>query len=63
MKTINIDIVRLTGILQQVKTIRFAYVFGSQVKNKMHFGSDLDIAVYFDTEKLKSRLGKLLKRF
>ena len=60
MKTNNIDIVRLTGILQQVKTIRFAYVFGSQVKNKMHFGSDLDIAVYFDNEPGLLDIGQLV---
>ncbi|MEW6506943.1 MAG: nucleotidyltransferase domain-containing protein [Bacteroidota bacterium] len=30
--------------------VNFVYVFGSQVKDKIRFGSDLDIAVFFTSE-------------
>ena len=41
---------RIINILKGYANIKFAYLFGSQVKNQTRFGSDLDIAVYFEEE-------------
>jgi predicted nucleotidyltransferase len=41
---------KINKILIQKENIRFAYLFGSQVKNQTRFGSDLDIALYFEKE-------------
>ena len=53
-------------LLNQIKTaladeknIVFAYLFGSMVKNKSRYGSDLDIAVYFRTLPDLNEIGKL----
>ena len=40
----------LTAILKRDKNIQLAYLFGSFVKKKNRFGSDLDIAIYFKQE-------------
>ncbi len=45
-----IDKNRISKILMGYENIRFAYIFGSQAKNHPRFGSDLDIAVYFEKE-------------
>jgi len=51
---------KLVEVLQQVKSIRFAYIFGSQVKDKIRFGSDLDIALYFKNEPQLLDIGMLV---
>ena len=50
---------KITDILMQNENIRFAYIFGSQVKNQTRFGSDLDIAVYFEKEPGLDNIGTL----
>ncbi len=39
---------KITEVLQNSGNIQFAYLVGSLAKNKARFGSDLDIAVYFE---------------
>ncbi len=39
---------KMTEVLQNSGNIQFAYLVGSIAKNKARFGSDLDIAVYFE---------------
>jgi len=51
---------KITVILQQAGNILFAYLFGSQVKNKTRFGSDLDIAIYFEREAQLLEIGTLV---
>jgi uncharacterized protein len=41
---------KIAETLKQMPNIQFAYAFGSRVKGTPHFGSDLDIALYFDKE-------------
>ena len=53
------NIERITNILMLNENIRFAYIFGSQVKNQRRFGSDLDIAVYFEKEPELDDIGTL----
>lgn len=55
MEYIN-DIVK---ILSNNKNIIFAYLFGSRIKNKIRFGSDLDLAIYFTTEPDILEIGEL----
>jgi predicted nucleotidyltransferase len=51
---------KIIEILQQTQNIRFAYLFGSRIKNKIRFGSDLDIAIYFDQEPQLLEIGSLV---
>ena len=51
---------RITEILKRDDNIRFAYIFGSQVKSQTRLGSDLDIGVYFEREPDLNDLGILL---
>lgn len=37
-------------VFESDDNVNFVYVFGSQVKNKIRFGSDFDIAVFFNSE-------------
>jgi predicted nucleotidyltransferase len=39
---------RISDLLQQRNEVIFAYVFGSRLNKKTRYGSDLDIAVYFN---------------
>lgn len=48
MDSINKE--KIIDILLERNNIRFAYLFGSQVKNQTRFGSDLDIALFFEYE-------------
>jgi predicted nucleotidyltransferase len=51
---------KITKILKQTQYVQFAYFFGSRVKNKTRFGSDLDIALYFDKEPELLNIGELV---
>ncbi|MFN3396472.1 MAG: type VII toxin-antitoxin system MntA family adenylyltransferase antitoxin [Thermodesulfovibrionales bacterium] len=44
---------RIHQVLEKNKFIIFAYLFGSRAKGLEGWGSDWDIAVYFDTKALK----------
>lgn len=47
-------------ILKKDSNILFAYLFGSKVKRSSRFGSDLDIAVYFQDEPEILEIGALV---
>jgi len=47
-------------ILKKDSNIIFAYLFGSKVKRSSRFGSDLDIAVYFQDEPEILEIGALV---
>jgi len=49
----------ISEIIKENNNISFAYLFGSRVNNNIRFGSDLDIAVYFDNEPSLDEIGKL----
>lgn len=51
---------KIIEVLRQNENIIFAYLFGSQVKNKTRFGSDLDIALYFVNEPELTDIGTLV---
>lgn len=55
MENIN----KITGLLKQTQYITFAYIFGSRVRNQARFGSDLDVALYFDREPDLMEIGML----
>jgi len=50
----------LTAILERDKNIQLVYLFGSFVKKKNRFGSDLDIAIYFKQEPDVLAIGALV---
>ena len=50
---------KLKFIFENESNIVFAYLFGSMARNKMRFGSDMDIAVYFKTKPSLQEIGKL----
>lgn len=58
MSKINKD--KLIKVLKENKNINFAYLFGSQAKNKTRYGSDLDIALYFENEPELTDIGALV---
>jgi predicted nucleotidyltransferase len=47
-------------VLTGTRNIRFAYLFGSVARQKERFGSDLDLAVYFEKEPQLLDIGKLI---
>lgn len=49
----------LADLLSVNKNVVFAYLFGSMAKNNERYGSDMDIAVYFNIEPDLSEIGKL----
>ena len=50
---------KITSILSKRSNIKFACIFGSALNNKTRYGSDLDIAIYFDTEPDILTIGEL----
>lgn len=46
-------------VLESNNNIVFAYLFGSVSNGNVRYGSDLDIAVYFNTEPTLDEIGKL----
>jgi predicted nucleotidyltransferase len=50
---------KIALILSKQTNIKFAYIFGSALKNKTRYGSDLDIALYFENEPDLLTIGEL----
>jgi uncharacterized protein len=57
------DIVKITknikSVLEDNNNIVFAFLFGSIVRNKMHYRSDIDIAIYFKNKPALYEIGNL----
>ncbi|HSD64677.1 MAG TPA: nucleotidyltransferase domain-containing protein [Ignavibacteriaceae bacterium] len=51
---------KITDVLLKRENISFAYLFGSQAKNKTRFRSDLDIALYFKNDPGLGEIGALV---
>jgi len=51
---------RLASVLSNQNNILFACLFGSEAKKKTRYGSDIDIAVYFDKDPAMLELGELI---
>lgn len=49
----------LKSILEIENNIIFAYLFGSMARNEMHYGSDMDIAIYFKSNPTLNEIGNL----
>jgi len=58
MKYVN----NIVNVLTENDKIAFVILFGSQIKNKTRFGSDLDIAIYFKSEPSIFELGDLYNK-
>ena len=50
----------LASVLNKQNNILFACLFGSETKKKIRYGSDTDIAVYFDNNPTILELGELV---
>lgn len=50
----------ISKILRKTNNIHFAYIFGSRARNKMRYGSDLDIGVFFKNEPELLDIGMLV---
>jgi len=50
----------ITEILKEQNNILFACLFGSEAKKKIRYGSDIDIAVYFNKKPTILELGELV---
>jgi predicted nucleotidyltransferase len=57
---IAIDNGKITDAVRKIQSIRFAYIFGSRITNITRFGSDLDIALYFEEEPRLMDIGMLV---
>lgn len=51
---------KISAILHNQINIKFACLFGSVVKNKTRYGSDIDIAIYFEREPGVNEIGDLV---
>lgn len=51
---------KITKVLKSRESLVFAYLFGSRVKNRIHFGSNLDLALYFKTDPDILKIGGLV---
>lgn len=51
---------RIAAVLSKQNNIKFACLFGSGAKKKIRYGSDTDIAVYFDKNPTILELGDLV---
>jgi len=51
---------KISEILKEQENILFACLFGSAAKKKIRYGSDIDIAVYFDKNPSLLELGELV---
>jgi len=51
---------RLASVLSNQRNILFACLFGSTAKDKVRYGSDIDIAIYFDKNPTILELGELV---
>jgi len=52
----------LASVLNKQNNILFACLFGSETKKKIRYGSDTDIAVYFDNNPTILELGELVSK-
>ena len=50
----------IASLLNKQDNIKFAFLFGSESKNKKRYGSDIDIAIYFDREPKLTEIGDLV---
>lgn len=57
---IKVNKEKIAELLIRNKNISFAYLFGSYAKNKIRFGSDLDIGIYFNAEPTIFEIGILV---
>ena len=57
---IKVNKENIAELLIRNKNISFAYLFGSYAKNKIRFGSDLDIGIYFNAEPTIFEIGILV---
>jgi len=62
MKMKNLNKEKITKILKSDQNIKLAYIFGSFAKGENRFGSDLDIAVFFEQEPDLLGIGQLVVR-
>jgi predicted nucleotidyltransferase len=53
---------KISEILKEQDNILFACLFGSAAKKKIRYGSDIDIAVYFDKNPALLDIGDLVKK-
>jgi len=51
---------KISEILKEQDNILFACLFGSEAKKKIRYGSDIDIAVYFNKKPTILELGELV---
>lgn len=51
---------KLQTFFKQEKDILFVYLFGSQVRKKTNYESDVDLAIYLDEKKIKDYFKKRL---
>ena len=51
---------RLASVLSKQNNILFACLFGSEAKKETRYGSDIDIAIYFDKDPAMLVLGELI---
>ena len=49
----------IKSIFEDNNNIVFAFLFGSIARNKMHYGSDIDIAIYFKNKPALYEIGNL----
>ena len=49
----------IKSIFEDNNNIVFAFLFGSIARNKMHYGSDIDIAIYFKNKPTLYEIGNL----
>src|SRR3989304_2334174 len=51
---------KIASVLRKQNNIKFACFFGSALKNKRRYGSDIDIAVYFENDPGIHDIGELV---
>jgi predicted nucleotidyltransferase len=51
--------VNIKSVLEDNNNIVFAFLFGSIVRNKMHYSSDIDIGIYFKNKPALFEIGNL----
>lgn len=51
---------KISSALSVQNNIKFAYLFGSALNEKKRYGSDIDIAVYFENEPDLNTIGELV---
>jgi uncharacterized protein len=49
----------IKSILELDNNVVFAFLFGSTARNDVHYGSDIDIAIYFNEDQTLQAIGNL----